>query len=157
MADTLRFFPHAAKSEKQKPEKQKAVKHRCGPLICAVGRLQQHTNVPQGVTEFRWSPTDEAMVLLIKDQSESELAAAEARKKGESAKPRPWTIDRLLFKKDNVGYLDHTRTHLHVLPKRGAEPVQLTFGNFDDSNRPGARTAKVLRSLVTARKNPIAI
>ena len=97
------------------------------------GEAQQHTNVPQGVMEFRWSPTDEAMVLLIKDRSESELAAAEARKKGESAKPRPWTIDRLLFKKDNVGYLDHTRTHLYVLPKRGAEPVQLTFGNFDDS------------------------
>ena len=97
------------------------------------GEAQQHTNVPQGVTEFRWSPTDEAMVLLIKDRSESELAAAEARKKGESAKPRPWTIDRLLFKKDNVGYLDHTRTHLYLLPKHGAEPVQLTFGNFDDS------------------------
>lgn len=97
------------------------------------GEAQQHTHVPQGVSEFRWSPTDEAMVLLIKDQSESELAAAEARKKGESAKPRPWTIDRLLFKKDNVGYLDHTRTHLYLLPKRGAEPMQLTFGNFDDS------------------------
>jgi len=97
------------------------------------GEAQQQTDVPQGVDDFSWSPVDESMLLLIRDRSESDLRAAEARQKGESVKPRPWTIDRLAFKKDYVGYLDDTHTHVYLLPKRGAAPVQMTFGNFDDT------------------------
>ena len=48
--------------------------------------------------------------------------------------PQPYVIDRILFKKDYVGYLDRTRTHVYVVEDRMAEAVQLTFGDYDDTD-----------------------
>jgi dipeptidyl aminopeptidase/acylaminoacyl peptidase len=45
----------------------------------------------------------------------------------------PWVIDRLQFKEDGVGYLDRYRQHIYVYDGEGA-PVQVTFGDFDDSS-----------------------
>lgn len=98
------------------------------------GDARQYTRVPQGVNGFAWSPDGKQMLLLIKDQSEAEKEDDAARLRGEDAGARPWVIDRLQFKQDYVGYLDRTRTHIYLLPERDAAPLQLTFGDQDDSS-----------------------
>lgn len=97
------------------------------------GEAQQYTNVPQGVSEFHWSPDGQKMLLVIKDQSEAERLLAEQKEKGKEEIPLPWVIDRLHFKKDYVGYLDRSRTHLYLVEGRDAEPLQITFDDYDDS------------------------
>ncbi len=96
------------------------------------GDSQQHTNVDQGVKDFRWAPDGKKMLLMIKDKTAADLADEAAKAADEEARPLPYVIDRLQFKRDGVPYLDRSRTHLYVLDNKGAEPKQLTFDDYDD-------------------------
>ncbi|HRX74465.1 MAG TPA: S9 family peptidase [Hyphomonas sp.] len=97
------------------------------------GEAQAYTDVVQGVNAFEWAPDSRRMALLITDESENAKADREAKEKGDDAPERPFVIDRLQFKEDGTGYLDRTYTHLYVIAGRDAAPVQLTFGQRDDS------------------------
>ncbi len=97
------------------------------------GDAQAYTEVDQGVTDFRWSPDGRGMLLVIKDKTAADLAKEAAEEAGTEAKPPPYVIDRLQFKEDGVPYLDRSRTHLYLVRGRGGEPLQLTFGDFDDA------------------------
>ena len=46
---------------------------------------------------------------------------------------KPWVIDRLQFKMDEMGYLDRRRTHLYVFDLAARTLTQITSGDFDDS------------------------
>ena len=96
------------------------------------GDAQQYTFVDQGVSGYAWSPDGRKMLLLIRDKSAADLAKEAAEEAGEEAKPLPYVIDRLQFKQDGVPYLDRSRTHLYVTTGRDEEPLQLTFGDYDD-------------------------
>jgi dipeptidyl aminopeptidase/acylaminoacyl peptidase len=97
------------------------------------GEARAYTNVTQGVDSFEWAPDGQRMALLITDESENDIADREAKAKGETPAVHPYVIDRLQFKEDGVGYLDRTYTHLYVISGREEEPVQLTFGQRNDS------------------------
>ena len=106
------------------------------------GDAQAYTAVDQGVRDFRWAPDGKGMLLTIRDKTASELAAEAAKEAGEEARPLPYVIDRLQFKQDGVPYLDRSRTHIYVTRGRGEAPLQLTFGDYDDSEpawRPDGR------------------
>ncbi len=96
------------------------------------GESLAYTAVDQGVNDYAWSPDGSKMLLVIGDKSAAELAADAADEEGEEAKPLPFVIDRLQFKQDGIPYLDRSRTHIFVLDERVGEPLQLTFGDFDD-------------------------
>ena len=94
------------------------------------GEAVQFTNVPQGVNSYRWSPDGTKMALVIKDAKPLTNAPDE---NSSNEKLEPFVIDRLQFKKDYVGYLDRRRTHIYI--KNGNEkPIQITFGDYDDSD-----------------------
>jgi dipeptidyl aminopeptidase/acylaminoacyl peptidase len=103
------------------------------------GEAVRRTDVVQGVSSFDWSPDGKKMVLVIQDPTPEQLEqteddADEPNEAAEDEKPRrPWLIDRLQFKEDYVGYLDHRRAHLYVLDVEGGEQTQITSGNYDDS------------------------
>ena len=97
------------------------------------GDAQQYTFVDQGVRDYAWSPDGESMLLLIRDKSAEDLAKEAAEEAGEEPKPLPYVIDRLQFKQDGVPYLDRSRTHLYVTTGRNVDPLQLTFGDYDDA------------------------
>ena len=46
---------------------------------------------------------------------------------------KPWVIDRLQFKVDEVGYLDHHRNHLYVFDLAAKSLTQITGGDYDDA------------------------
>lgn len=96
------------------------------------GDARQYTHVDQGVAGFEWSPEGKRMLLSIRDKTAMDLAEAAAKESGNEAKPLPYVIDRLQFKRDGVPYLDRSRTHLYVWDGQTEEPAQLTFGDFDD-------------------------
>jgi dipeptidyl aminopeptidase/acylaminoacyl peptidase len=105
------------------------------------GEAQKLTDTPQDVEDFAWSPDGKRLVLVLRDPKPEELEAAKTKDKdkddsadkGKKAKtPKPWVVDRLQFKQDTVGYLDHHRTHLHVFDVAAKSLTQVTSGDFDD-------------------------
>jgi dipeptidyl aminopeptidase/acylaminoacyl peptidase len=105
------------------------------------GEAQRLTDTPQDVEDFVWSPDGTRLVVILRDPSEEELAAAKTKdKEKEDAaekdkKPKtkkPWVIDRLQFKVDEVGYLDRRRTHLYVIDLATKNLTQITSGDYDD-------------------------
>ena len=111
------------------------------------GDAERLTNAPQDVQDFAWSPDSRQLVLILRDASLEELEAAKQNKDKSAALPaatvsdakdkkkvqRPWVIDRLQFKLDEVGYLDRRRTHLYVFDLAAKSLRQITSGDFDDS------------------------
>jgi len=113
--------------ESEKPKAQVWILDRRG------GEAQQYTNIKQGVEDFAWSPDGKRMLLTIRDPDPKDLKDEEAEKKGEVVKPEPWVIDRLQFKQDYIGYLNRLRTHFYLYDGE-SEPVQITSGDYDDSD-----------------------
>ena len=103
------------------------------------GEAQRLTDTPQDVDDFIWSPDSTRIVVILRDPSEEELAAAKTKDKDaddKDKKPKtkkPWVIDRLQFKVDEVGYLDRRRTHLYVLDLATKALTQITSGDYDDA------------------------
>lgn len=98
------------------------------------GEAQQLTKTIQDVDDFAWSPSGDRLVLILQDPTPDELEAAK-RADGAKAKPkpRPWVIDRLQFKEDEIGYLDRRRTHLYVFTLFDKKLTQITSGDYDDT------------------------
>lgn len=97
------------------------------------GDARAYTDVKQGVSGFEWAPDSSRMLLMIQDESEHARLKAAAVEAGEAEPELPWVIDRLQFKEDGTGYLDRSRVHIYVARDRLADPVQMTFGDRDDS------------------------
>jgi dipeptidyl aminopeptidase/acylaminoacyl peptidase len=106
------------------------------------GEGQRLTGTPQDVDDFAWSPDSTRLVVILRDASEEELAEAKTKDKDKDAdlkdkKPKtrkPWVIDRLQFKTDEVGYLDRRRAHLYVLDLATKNITQITSGDYDDAH-----------------------
>lgn len=107
------------------------------------GEAERLTDTPQDVEDFSWAPDSRRLVLVLRDASPEELQAAKELKdqgdktgaaKEKKAKTRkPWVIDRLQFKVDEVGFLDRRRTHLYVFDLAAKTTTQVTSGDFDDA------------------------
>jgi dipeptidyl aminopeptidase/acylaminoacyl peptidase len=106
------------------------------------GEAQRLTDTPQNVDDFAWSPDSTRVVAILRDASEEELAEAKTKDKEKDADDKekkhktrkPWVIDRLQFKTDEVGYLDRRRAHLYVLDLATKHLTQITSGDYDDAH-----------------------
>src|SRR5271156_5515330 len=116
-------------ADEEKGKKQVWILNREG------GEAQQLTDTMQDVDSFAWAPGSERLVLVLQDESPEEIAAAN-KEKGSKAKPkpRPWVIDRVHFKEDEIGYLDRRRTHLYVFTIADHKQRQITAGDYDDDD-----------------------
>jgi dipeptidyl aminopeptidase/acylaminoacyl peptidase len=122
------------------------------------GEAQQLTDTPQDVLDFAWSPDGRHLVLVLKDPTAEELDAAKEKsasaarssdsdddpKDKKSKSKKPWVIDRLQFKLDEVGYLDRRRTHLYVFDLSKKSLTQVTSGDFDDTEPAWSPDGKLL-------------
>lgn len=119
------------------------------------GEAQAVTKVKQGVSSYEWSPDGKRMVLLIRDPKPEELT----EDKEDDKKKRPFVIDRLQFKRDYIGYLDRFRTHLYVLNigDEKAEPVQITSGDYDESDPAWSPDGKTIAFVSNRSEKPDAV
>ena len=102
----------------------------------AGGEPVQLTHTAENVDDFAWSPSSDRLALVLRDAAPEELGGADTRSDDiarSEAKPQPWIIDRLHFKEDELGYLDHRRTHVYVFMLNGEKIRQITSGDYDDS------------------------
>ena len=98
------------------------------------GEAAQLTDVDEGVSSYEWSPDGKRLVLTIKDAPPEKNPAAKTKSGADI--PEPWVIDRLQIKRDYVGYLDRRRNHLYTYDLATGQTVQITSGDYDDS-QPG--------------------
>jgi dipeptidyl aminopeptidase/acylaminoacyl peptidase len=119
------------------------------------GEAQRLTDTIQDVEDFAWAPDGKHLVLVLRDPSPEELAAASTKGKDEdssdkttpskkSKAQRPWVIDRLYFKEDTVGYLDRRRTHLYVFDIASKSMKQVSSGDYDDNDPAWSPDGKLL-------------
>ncbi len=140
-------------SERNEGKKQVWLLNRQG------GEAQQLTETVQDVEDFAWSPDGRHLVLVLKDPTPEELDAAKEKsqstahsssaadddpKDKKSKSKKPWVIDRLQFKLDEVGYLDRRRTHLYVFDLSKKSLTQVTSGDFDDTEPAWSPDSKLL-------------
>ena len=109
------------------------------------GEAQRLTSTVQDVDDFAWSPDSRRLVLVLRDPSQEELEAAKDKDKEEDESKdssgkekrektqKPWVIDRLQFKADEIGYLDRRRTHLYTFDLATKAATQVTSGDYDDN------------------------
>ena len=131
------------------------------------GEAQKLTDAIQDVDDFAWSPDSKRLVIVLRDPTPEELEEAKAKEKekekdkpavaddkdkdkNKDAKPKktktppPFVVDRYRFKTDTVGYLDRRRTHLYVIDVATKAVVQITSGDFDDSEPAWSPDGKLL-------------
>lgn len=97
------------------------------------GEAQELTSTMQDVDDFVWSPESDRIALVLQDASPDEIAASKLPDPAQyKAKPRPWVIDRLHFKEDEIGYLGHRRKHIYVFRLSDHSMTQITSGDYDD-------------------------
>src|SRR5882672_3660265 len=106
------------------------------------GEAQKLTNTPQDVDDFDWAPDAKRLVVVLRDPKPEELEEAKnkdkdrdkdgADKDKKTKTPKPWVVDRLQFKRDTVGYLDHRRSHIYVFDIATKSMTQASSGDFDD-------------------------
>jgi dipeptidyl aminopeptidase/acylaminoacyl peptidase len=121
------------------------------------GEAQRLTDLVPYLIDFAWSPDGHKMVLLLKDAKPEDLEAAKHKSAdaSEASAPeenssedkkstKPWVIDRLQFKLDEVGYLDRRRAHLYVFDIAKKSLAQITSGDYDDSEPAWSPDSKLL-------------
>jgi dipeptidyl aminopeptidase/acylaminoacyl peptidase len=127
------------------------------------GDAQQLTRTPQDVEDFFWSPDSRRLVLVLKDPTSEELQAFKDKsapassssasdgdasqgddKEKDKKSKKPWVIDRLQFKLDEVGYLDRRRTHLYVFDLAKKALTQITNGDYDDTEPAWSPDSKLI-------------
>jgi len=102
----------------------------------AGGEAVKLTDYKASVSDLEWSPDSTRLALVVADvdpdrpeESEDDSGKTDDAKKT----PKPIVIDRLQFKRDGEGYLRHARAHVHVFDIQTKRSVQVTSGDFDDS------------------------
>jgi dipeptidyl aminopeptidase/acylaminoacyl peptidase len=101
----------------------------------AGGEPEQITHTSKNLSDIAWSPSSDRLVLVLQDSAPKDSEAASAGDRiaaQDDSKPHPWVIDRLHFKEDGIGYLDHRRTHLFAITLVDRKITQITSGDYDD-------------------------
>jgi dipeptidyl aminopeptidase/acylaminoacyl peptidase len=123
----------------------------------AGGEPEQVTHTAQNVDDFAWSPSSDRLALVLRDPSPEEVEAAAGENNDAArrpAKPRPWVIDRLHFKEDEIGYLDHRRAHLYVFALDSRKLTQITSGDYDDLEPVWSPDGRSLAFVSNRSENP---
>jgi dipeptidyl aminopeptidase/acylaminoacyl peptidase len=97
------------------------------------GEARQVSDFPQGVSDLRWGPGGEYLIVTAAVAVDADMrgARSSAGSKVEQKKCAPEVAWRLPYKEDGVGYLLQREFHLFSVDSVTGRHVQLTDGAFD--------------------------
>jgi dipeptidyl aminopeptidase/acylaminoacyl peptidase len=108
------------------------------------GDPSQLTTYAASVSDLAWSPDGTKLALVVKDRDTTAAEHESTAAPNTRARPKPIVIDRLQFKRDGDGFLDHRRTHVHVFDVAEGTSTQVTDGDFDDLHPSWSPTGRVI-------------
>jgi dipeptidyl aminopeptidase/acylaminoacyl peptidase len=97
----------------------------------AGGEAERLTEMPGGVSAFEWSPDGGRLVLVSRDPEDT---GDEDGGEATHDTPKPIVVDRYLFKRDGLGYLDDRRNRLYVFDVEARRATLLTPGPYDNAD-----------------------
>ncbi len=115
-----------------KDEKEQKQQGKGKPQIWLIptdgGEARQLTFMQHGASHPVWSPDSKQLLFSA--------AVGPADEETEDGKPLPKArvIDRLWYRLDGVSFIYERRQHLFLVDVAGGEPLQLTDGDWDDSD-----------------------
>lgn len=116
------------------------------------GEARQLTEVDEGVSDYEWAPNGKRLVLVLHDPKPEKDPGPKTRSGADI--PEPWVIDRLQFKQDYAGYLDRRRDHLYTWDLGTGTLVQITSGDFDDSQPVWSPDGETIAFVSNRSENP---
>jgi len=116
----------AADTKQKDQKKQGKGKPQIWLIPTDGGEARQLTSMEHGASSPVWSPDSRHLLFSA--------AVGPGPQETEDGKPWPQVrvIDRLWYRLDGVGYIYERRSHLFLTDLTGAEPQQLTDGDWDD-------------------------
>jgi Tol biopolymer transport system component len=91
------------------------------------GEARRLTDLKESVTDLAWSPDGATVAFSARVRNGEDEPDERMRK--------PKRFTRLLYKLDDVGWIDDRRSHLFTVPADGSSaPAQLTAGDFEDGS-----------------------
>ena len=114
----------------------------------AEGAVTQLTRLTESPSDITWSPDGSRLAFSMRVDPEhpTEVGWEIDLPTPEGAKwtPDPRIIERLIYRRDRVGFVDETFNHIFVVSAEGGTPRQITRGDFDHDSARWARDGKSL-------------
>ena len=102
----------------------------------AEGLSTQITRLEHGPSSPRWSPDGNWIAFTSRVSDRADFAGVDlpARPDGAQWERDPKVVERPAYKRDGIGYIDTSWTHVFVVPAGGGTPRQLTGGDWNHSS-----------------------
>ena len=97
------------------------------------GAGTQVTRLENPPSHLRWGPEGERLAFTsqVEDPPEFEGVEIPSPREGASWTEGPKVVERATYRRDGVGFVDETRTHVFVVPAEGGTARRLTQGDWD--------------------------
>lgn len=98
----------------------------------AEGAMTQVTRVEKTPASLSWSPDGQSIAFtMLVPKQETWNIKLPARPEGAKWTETPRIIERLVYRRDQIGFLEEGYRHIFVVPATGGTPRQLTSGDYD--------------------------
>ncbi len=98
----------------------------------AEGAITQVTRVEKSPSSIAWSPDGQSLAfLMLAPKKETWNIKLPARPEGAKWTRDPRIIERVVYRRDRIGFLEEGYRHVFLVPATGGTPRQLTGGDYD--------------------------